>query len=206
MNPPLWPRAWVWDWRWAAAILLAVLIGLNASLVAGNLAFWIALAGLIFYGIFLRASIRRPMLFVFTFLAVLMVLPPFFFRATGENPVFVSTLLAPAGLALVLVRWQNRSSLDAVGKGIVAFLLGLGLSLPFAFILSGDKVGWESLFRWAMLAQAALVYWIIRTSCSRATCALIMPWLMVAAVVSAGYGIFDFFAPVPMPHPAADQY
>jgi O-antigen ligase len=95
---------------------------------------------------------------------------------------------------------------DPVGRGILAFLLGIGLSLPYAFILSGDKIGSESLFRWLMLAQMALVYWIIRTSCSAAMCARIIPWLAFAAVVTAAYGIFDFFWPVPLSHPAADQF
>jgi O-antigen ligase len=61
-------------------------------------------------------------------------------------------------------------------------------------------------FRWLMLAQMALVYWIIRTSCSAEACARIIPWLTVAAVICASYGIFDFFWPVPIPHPSADQY
>jgi O-antigen ligase len=207
MNSPALARLWTWDWRWGAVILLAVLIGLSASAMAGNPAFWIGLAGLVLYGLLLRESIRNPMVFVFSFLAVLILLPPFFFRRTGENPVFVSTLLVPVGLALLVVRWQSWSRrLDSIGKGLLMFLVGIGLSLPFAFVLSGDKIGWESLFRWLMLAQMALVYWIIRTSCSAAECARIIPWLIVAAVISAAYGIFDFFWPVPIPHPAADQF
>lgn len=207
MSSPALPRLWTWDWRWGAVILLAVLIGLNASAVAGNPVFWIGLAGLVLYGLFLRESIRKPMVFVFTFLAVLILLPPFFFRRTGENPVFVSTLLAPVGLAVIVVRWQSWSRrLDSIGKGLLTFLVGIGLSLPFAFVLSGDKIGWESLFRWLMLAQMGLVYWIIRTNCSGAACARIIPWLIIAAVISASYGIFDFFWPVPIPHPSADQY
>ncbi|HEV2378231.1 MAG TPA: O-antigen ligase family protein [Terriglobia bacterium] len=207
MNSPAFARLWTWDWRWGAVILLAVLIGLNASAVAGNPVFWIGLAGLVLYGLLLWESIRNPMVFVFTFLAVLILLPPFFFRRTGENPVFVSTLLAPVGLAVIVVRWQSWSRrLDSIGKGLLTFLVGIGLSLPFAFVLSGDKIGWESLFRWLMLAQMGLVYWIIRTNCSGTACARIIPWLIVAAVIAAAYGIFDFFWPVPIPHPSADQY
>lgn len=207
MNSPALPRLLTWDWRWGAVILLAVLIGLNAPAVAGNPGFWIGLAGLVLYGLLLRESIRNPMVFVFTFLAVLILLPPFFFRRTGENPVFVSTLLAPVGLALLVARWQSWSRrLDSIGKGLLTFLVGIGLSLPFAFVLSGDKIGWESLFRWLMLAQMGLVYWIIRTNCSGAACARIIPWLIIAAVIAAAYGIFDFFWPVPIPHPSADQY
>lgn len=207
MNSPVSLRLWAWDWRWGAVIPLAVFIGWIACALAGNPAFWIAFVGLILYGALLRQSIRKPMLFVFIFLAVLMLLPSFYFRSTGDNPVYVSTLLAPIGLALVAVRWQSSSRhLDSVGRGLLAFLLGVGLSLPFAFALSGDNVGRESLFRWLMLAQMALVYWIIRTNCSAAACARIVPWLIIAAVISAAYGSFDFFWPVPIPHPAADQF
>lgn len=78
MNSPALPRLLTWDWRWGAVILLAVLIGLNAPAVAGNPGFWIGLAGLVLYGLLLRESIRNPMVFVFTFLAVLILLPPFF--------------------------------------------------------------------------------------------------------------------------------
>jgi O-Antigen ligase len=207
MNSSVSPRPWTWDWRWGAVIPLAAFIGWIACALADNLVFWIAFGGFVLYGAFVRESIRKPMLFVFVFLAVLMLLPPFYFRSTGDNPVYISTLLTPAGLALVAVRWQRSSRpLDSVGKGLLTFLLGIGLSLPFAFALSGDDVGRESLFRWLMLAQMALVYWIIRTSCSEAACARIVPWLIIAAVISAAYGTFDFFWPVPLPHPAADQF
>ena len=199
-------RLWAWDWRWAGLIPLAAFIGWIACALAASLTFWIAVAGLLLYGALLWGSLREPVVFVFTFLTVLMILPPFYFRSTGDNPVYVSTLLVPIGLALVAVRWQGLGCVDPVGRGILAFLLGIGLSLPYAFILSGDKIGSESLFRWLMLAQMALVYWIIRTSCSAGACARILPWFIVAAVVSAGYGIFDFFWPVPIPHPAADQF
>lgn len=206
MSSPALARSWAWDWRWAALVPLAALIGWIASELAFNPVFWIALGGLLLYGALLWGSLRRPMVFAFTFLAVVMVLPPFYFHAAGDNPVYLSTVLAPIGLAVAAVRWQGLSCLDSVGRGVLAFLLGIGLSLPYAFILSGDKVGEESLFRWLMLAEMALVYWIIRTSCSAGECARILPWLTVAAVVSAGYGVFDFFWPVPIPHPAADQF
>lgn len=209
MNSPALARPWMWDWRfhWGAVAVLSVLVGLNAPAFAGNPAFWIGLGGLGLYALLLRESIRNPMVFVFTFLAVLIVLPPFFFSRTGDNPLFVSTLLAPVGLAVVVMRWQSWSRpWDSIGKGILTFLVGIGLSLPFAFILSGDKIGWESAFRWLMLAQMALVYWIIRTNCTAESCARVIPWLILAAAISAAYGIYDFFWPVPIPHPAADQY
>lgn len=206
MNSPAAARLCAWDWRWTGLVPLAVLIGWIASLLAFSPVFWVVLVGLFLYGALLWGSLREPMLFVFTFLAVVMVLPPFYFRSTGENPVYVSTVLAPIGLALVAVRWRGVSRLDAVGRGILAFLVGIGLSLPYAFSFSGDTVGRESLGRWLMLAQMALIYWIIRTSCSAAVCARVLPWLIVAAVISAAYGSFDFFWPVPIPHPAADQF
>ena len=206
MNSPAAARSWAWNWRWSGLIPITVFVGWIACTLAGDLTFWIAAGGLVLYGLLLWGSLRRPMLFASTFLAVLTLLPPFFFRSTGDNPIYVSTLLMPIGVAVVVTRWRDLSRLDTVGRGILVFLIGVGMSLPFAFILSGDKIGWESLSRWLMLAQMALVYWIVRTSCSAGACARLFPWLTLAAALIAGYGVFDFFWPVPIPHPAADQF
>src|SRR5579863_1378416 len=149
MNSPELARSWWFDWRlrWGVVAVLSVFIGLNASVVSENPFFWIGLGVLGVYALLFLESLRNPTAFVFVFLAVLILLPPLFFSRTGDNPLFLSTLLAPIGLAVLVMRWQSWSRhWDAVGKGILLFLAGIGLSLPFAFILSGDKIGWESVF------------------------------------------------------------
>jgi O-antigen ligase len=63
--------------------------------------------------------------------------------------------------------------------------------------------------RWLLLCQSALVYVLIRGGARREE-ARVERWmfriLLLAAVVSALYGLVDFVSPIPLPHPAADQF
>ncbi len=168
------------------------------------------LAGAMGLLVFALKSLREPLVFVSVFLLVLILLPPFFLDDLGSTPLYISTLLVPVGLAVSFTRLPEfELRFDSIAKGLMVFLLGTGLSLPFGWWLSGTQVGNESLLRWLMLAQTVLAYLLIRGGTRRRETRLerwLVPILMIAAVVSAAYGIVDFLWPIPLPHPAADQY
>lgn len=197
-------------WRWPALFPLALGVGWAASQFAARPILLLAVAGCCLYLLLALASLRRPLIFVVVFLVVLIVLPPFYFSRFGETPVYVSSLLVPMGLAIVVARLPEfHFRFDTITKGLGLFLAGTGLSLPFAWWLSGSEVGTQSVLRWLMLAQMALIYFLVRgakpTREGRAE-RYVVPILMVAAVLTAAYGILDFFWPVPLDHPAADQF
>jgi O-Antigen ligase len=198
------------EWRWIALPPLAFGIAWAATLLVERpfLLFCVAACCLyVFVGV---VSLRRPLIFVTVFLVFLITLPPLYFSSLGDTPIYLSLLLIPIGLATLIARLPDfHLRLDAVAKGLALFLAGTGLSLPFAWWLSGEAIGKQSLLRWLMLAQTGLIYALVRGGVRWREGRVeqwIMPVLLVAAVASAGYGIFDFFWPVPLPHPAADQF
>lgn len=196
-----------WEWHWIALLPMAVVIGWAASIVAVKPVLLALLAGLFLYLILLAVSIRRPLVFVTVFIVVLMILPPFYFSSMGDTPIYTSTLLLPIALAILVLRFAGqRLWSDSVATGLAFFLVGTGLSLPFAFWLSGDAIGMQSLFRWLMLAQTALIYAMIRATGAAKFPARVIPLFLAVAVISASYGIVDFFSPVPLSHPAAAQF
>jgi O-antigen ligase len=201
-----WPRP-RWGWHWIVLLPASLTLAWMARLVAADPRWLVIAAAPLLYLGLLIASLRRPLVFVAIFLAALMLLPPLYLRSLGDSPFYVSTLLVPIGLLILLSRpLELGSRLNSVGAGLAFLLLGTGLSLPFSFWLSGTTVGAQSLCRWLMLVQMALVYAIIRAHRDVQGAERVFPWLMGTAVVSAAYGAFDFFWPVPLPHPAADQF
>ncbi|MBI1941507.1 MAG: hypothetical protein HYS33_08385, partial [Acidobacteria bacterium] len=210
MNSASPERAAHFEWRWLALCPLALGLGCAAVLLAARPLALLVLAGCSAYAVLAAISIRRPNIFITLFLAVVIALPPFYFSAFGETPVYVSTLLLPMGIGILLVRLPDlRLRLDPIEKGLLLFLIGTGLSLPFAWWLSGEVVGKQSLLRWLMLAQAAFMYFLVRGT-SRLTRPngeqRIVPILLLAALATAGFGIVDFYWPLNLPHPAADQF
>jgi len=195
---------------WVALAPAAICAGWIASILAAS-PILVALAACAFLmALFAAASIRWPLLFVVAFLVVLIVLPPFFFSRFGETPIYVSTFLVPIGVAVVITRLPDfRLRLGPVAKGLGLFLFATGLSLPFAYWFSGVEVGNASAFRWLLLAQAAMIYLLVRGG-APAEEGRAERWLfrilLLAATLSAAYGIVDFYWPIPLPHPSADQY
>lgn len=195
---------------WVALPPAALLAGWVASILGASPILAGVAAGTVLLAVFTAASIRRPQLFVVTFLVILIVLPPFFFARFGETPIYVSTFLVPIGVAILVARLPDfRFRLDHVARGLGLFLFATGLSLPFAYWFSGVEVGNASFFRWLLLAQAAMVYLLVRGGAPTQE-GWAERWLfrilLVAATLSATYGIVDFYWPIPLPHPAADQY
>jgi len=189
-----------------------------SALTLGALMVWLAvhpvvLLGLIaciVLGLFAMKSLRQPLLFVTVFLTALILLPPIYWKPIGETPIYVSTLLLPVGLAVLLLRLPDfHSRFDPIARGLIVFLLGTAASLPCGWWLSGAQIGNQSFLRWLMLAQSALIYFLVRGGARRQETRLeqaLIPVLVVAAALSAAYGIIDFIWPVPYPHPAADEY
>jgi O-antigen ligase len=158
---------------------------------------------------FARASLRKPLFLAGSILLALEVFPPFYVDAPGDAPFYISFLLLPLSLVVTLMRRRDLDwKADPVGKGLTAFLLGTLLSIPFAFWLSGLEVGWSSVSRWLFLIHAPVVFFGIR-ACSRLPPreqGRLFHVLMWGAAFSAVYGIVDFIWPIPLPHPAADQF
>ena len=209
MRPPSNELARSW-WRTAALGGAALSVGCCVALARNLPAAAAIVAGSVLYVVLAYVSIRRPLVFVTIFLLVLELLPPFFFSAFGEAPVYLSTILIPIGLAILILRFPEFSTrLDPVAKGLMLFVAALGISLPFAAWLSSPEVTLASLLRWLLLGQACLIYLLIRHGSSARESSLerwLFTLLLVGAVISATYGVFDFVWPIPLPHPAADQF
>ncbi|HET7840560.1 MAG TPA: O-antigen ligase family protein [Terriglobia bacterium] len=188
----------------------ALASGAGFALLAAHPVVFLAAAAAIALALFALKSIREPLVLVTAFLLAVILLPPFYTGALGETPVYASTLLVPIGLAIILVRLPDfHLRFDPIAQGLLVFTLGTGLSLPFGWWLSGMQVGNQSFFRWLMLAQVALIYFLIRGGARRQDGRFekaLISILLVAAVLTAAYGIVDFIWPIPIPHPAADQF
>jgi hypothetical protein len=210
MNQPIaWvSRSSIWLTIAATVAVTAGVIGslsdVSAELIAGTIA-------LVVYVRFAIAAMREPLIFVVVFLLVLELFPPLYFTSSGETPIYISFFLLPIAVAIVLTRFPDiHFSWDPVAKGLMLFLVGTAFSLPFAWWLSGSAVAKESLSRWLLLIQAALVYYLIR-GCARPEASRteqrMFRILFLGAVLTAVYGVIDFVWPISLSqHPPAEQY
>jgi hypothetical protein len=191
-------------------VAAAIAVGCSGALAAFKPGWILLVAGTLAYLLFAVVSIREPLVFVAAFLVVLEIFPPFFFARSGEAPIYLSFFLLPVGLAIIVSRFRDfQFRWDPVANGLAAFIAATALSLPFAWWLSGGQVGMGSLSRWLLLGQTGFIYYLIRggarakeTRCERWAFRI----LLAGAVLSAAYGIVDFVWPIPLPHPAADQF
>ena len=199
-----------WNRTWLLAPVFAGAMGVILVLSGSSIAVVLAVAGAFAYILLGSASIREPIFFAAVFLLTLEILPPFYFSRLGEIPVFMSFFLLPIALIIIVTRFpEMHFEWDSVARGLALFLGATALSIPFAFWLSGASVGMDSLLRWVLLSHAALVFYLIRAGSRReaSRAERLMPRLLLAgAVLSAGYGIVDFIWPVPLEHPAVDQF
>lgn len=189
----------------AAALMTSVLtVWLDSSLLLLLLAAGLLLAAYAFSTDCLRTW---PYLFV----SAALIVPPLYPSILGgDTPVYVANFLFAAGCFVVVSRLiEFRTSRDPVGKAAAAFLLALGLSLPFGFWLSGTSEGVSGCLRFFLLLHPFLIYyWLrgVRQPDREESLILAGKFLLGLGVVSATYGIVDFYVPIPIPHPFADQY
>jgi O-antigen ligase len=199
-----------WGWREILLGITASAFGLVIAEGINHPVYILLVLGSILYFLFAVISLQEPLVFVAFFLATLIAAPPFYFDRLGETPVYVSMILLPVGSAIAMARFPDfRIRLDPIVKGLTIFLAGTALSLPYGWLLSGPEVGAQSLSRWLMLAQTVFVYLLVRGG-TRLEATRTERWmfriLLLFAVLSAAYGILDFIWPVPLRHPAADQF
>ena len=147
----------------------------------------------------------------YLFVAAALVVPPLYPSVLGgETPVYVANLFFVAGCFVVLTRQAEfRTGWDPIGKAAAGFLLALALSIPFGFWLSGTSEGVGSCLRFFLLLHPFLIYyWLrgFRLWHREESLILAGKFLLGVGVVAAIYGIVDFYLPIPIPHPFADQY
>jgi O-antigen ligase len=147
----------------------------------------------------------------YLFVSAALIVPPVYPSILGgETPVYMVNLLFVAGCFAMLARWADfRIGTDSIGKAAAGFLFALALSIPFGFWLSGTSIGLGSCLRFLLLLHPFLVYLWLRRFRPVHREELLIPagkLLLGLGVVSAIYGIIDFYFPIPIPHPFADQY
>jgi hypothetical protein len=195
---------------WLLPLLLSSAIGMLMGLSGHPVRVFLLLSAAVAYASFALLSVQRPLVLVAGLLVTLEVLPPFYFDAFPDTPLYVSFLLLPIVLLVFVMRFPDMNfRWDPLAKGLAAFLAGTALSIPFAFWLSGTATGLSSLSRWLLLAHAVPVYALIRGFAGQAPSRgerKMFTLLLGGAVLSAAYGILDFVWPIPLSHPAADQF
>src|SRR5689334_11871490 len=123
---------------WLGAAVMAAAITWFATSATSNGMLFLCIGAIILYDLFALLSFREPAVFVLVFLVVLIVIPPFFFRQTGDTPLYISSFILPIGVAVLVVRWPDfHFHFDPVARGLFLFLLGTCISLPFACWFSG---------------------------------------------------------------------
>jgi hypothetical protein len=147
----------------------------------------------------------------YLFVAAALIVPPFYPSVLGgETPVYAANLLFVAGCFVALSRQAELiTGWDPIGKAITAFLFALAVSIPFGFWLSGTSEGVGSCLRFLLLLHPFLIYYWLRAYRplrSQESLILAGKVLLGLGIVAAVYGIIDFYFPIPIPHPFADQY
>jgi len=190
-------------------LLAALVTSLLTVRLESSLLMLVLAAGVLLAGYTLSAACSRTWPYVF--LASALVVPPLYPSILGgETPVYLANLLFVAGCFLVLARsTDSQIGTDPVGKAAVGFLLALALSMPFGFWFSGTSEGVGSCLRFFLLLHPFLIYyWLRGFRPVRREESLILggKFLLGVGVVAALYGIVDFYMPIAIPHPFADQY
>lgn len=167
----------------------------------------LALIGLLFLA---GAWEKSPRVFLYLFCLTVFLVPPFYPSVLGgETPVYVSNFLCLSLVLMLVLREPCRLKWDSIGEAGILFLMALAVSLPFAYWFSGPQLGLQSTLRFLLLLQPLFVYvWIRNTNFLREEAHLsAFVWVLLAlGTLAAAYGIIDFYAPIPIPHPFAEQF
>jgi O-antigen ligase len=147
----------------------------------------------------------------YVFVAATLIVPPFYPSVLGgEIPIYLANFFFVAGCFVILARESEfRPASDSISRAAAGFLLALALSIPFGFWLSGTSEGLGSCLRFFLLLHPFLLYyWLrgFRVGRSESSLILAVKLLLGVGVIAAVYGIVDFYYPIPIPHPFADQY
>ena len=190
-------------------LFLAVATSLLTVRLESSLLALLLAAGVLLAGYALSAACVRT--WPYFFVAAALVVPPLYPSVLGgETPIYVANLFFVAGCFVVVDRQAEfRTGWDPIGKAAAGFLLALALSIPFGFWLSGTSEGVGSCLRFFLLLHPFLLYYWLRGFRLRQreeSLTLAGKFLLGAGVVAAIYGIVDFYFPIPIPHPFADQY
>ena len=200
------------EYSWGA-FLVCVAITAGCSLLVAQLS--IQLTGLLILGLSLLVLllIWQPSLsrWHYLYLAAVLVLPPLYPELLGGGiPVFISHgILAVGGIAFLSRHESFSWRPDSVTLSSSVFLLALALSVPFVFWLSGPLTGFSSCLRFLLILQPFLLYAWLRGSglvSTEQAVSKIIKFLLILGSLSAAYGILDFYYPIPIQHPFADQY
>jgi hypothetical protein len=148
---------------------------------------------------------------VYACVAATLVVPPVYPAALGGvTPIYVCNFVLLIGCVALLVRYHEFRLLpDSISQASFLFLTALLVSLPFAYWLSGASASGQSLLRFLLILQPFFVYvWIRGFPCFQSISQLerFVKLLLGLGVAAAVYGIVDFYYPIPIPHPFADQY
>ena len=126
-------------WPWILPLLFAAVVGIILTLSEHPALLVTMVVAAIAYGVFGLVSIREPLVVVAGLFLEIEVLPPLYFDQFGDTPFFVSFLFLPIVLLVVVIRLPDiHFEWDPIAKGLVVFLVGTALSVPFAFWLSGS--------------------------------------------------------------------
>jgi O-antigen ligase len=166
-------------------------------------------AGVLLAGYTLSAASVRS--WHYLFIASVLVVPALYpSQLGGEIPVYGANLIFGAGCFLVLNRQAEfQTGWDSIGKAAAGFLLAVALSIPFGFWLSGTSEGAGSCLRFFLLLHPFLIYYWLRgyrPAHTEESLILAGKFLLGVGVAAALYGIIDFYFPIPIAHPFADQY
>lgn len=160
---------------------------------------------------FAAACLRSFRFWLYTCVAASLLIPAVYPAALGgETPLYTSNLVLIVGLLVLILRGAEfQLPWDGVCWSSIFFLLALALSLPFAFWISGPAQGYQSILRFVLILQPFFAgAWTRGFRCVRSSRQIeaLLKALLWLGALSALYGIVDFYYPIPIPHPFADQY
>jgi len=196
-------------YEYALFLLAALVASVLTVRLESSLLVLVLGAGILLTGYSLSTACLRN--WSYLFVASALVVPPLYPSILGgDTPLYVANLLFVAGCIVVLARGTDfQIGTDSVGRAAAGFLLALALSIPFGFWFSGTSEGFGSCLRFFLLLHPFLIYHWLRGFCPvrrEESLILVGKFLLGVGVVAALYGIVDFYLPIPIPHPFADQY
>lgn len=197
--------------RLEVTITLSLAVTLGIFVASGSLpAFIVLTAGIAFLALTFYC-IQSPRIWLYGVAATALVIPPFYPSTIGGNiPIYVSNLLFLISGMMLLVRFEEFSlPSNSLSRAAFYFLMSLAISLPFAYWFSGPDQATQSFLRFLLILQPFLTYLLVRGFFilkNENQLAKFFTFLLWLGALSALYGIIDFYYPLPVPHPFADQF